>query len=184
MFTWFYLVSKGWAPKLPSYALGVIFLGCWLALQWWGHWVLSTRDPAKAALHAPFPLWDVLCAVAVFGFSALVWAISTPEGKKIVNHAWWLLCLMFGEFSLTRYSSFGPNPKASLPHFLQFPYDTIWALVFGLIIYYWAVQSGYETEDMTAILATGSGLIQPDDDTTTATVPRRQSRADPGVVTG
>lgn len=162
LFAWFYMVKQGYTPKVPSYVLGAVFLGCWFALQWWGHWVLSSRDAANAALHAPFPEWDILCAAAVFGFSGLLWLLSNAQGKKIVGRSWWLLCLMFGEVSLARYSSFGPNPKAVVPHFLQFPYDTIWALLFGLVIFYWAVHSGYKTDEMEAILETGSGLIEPE----------------------
>ncbi len=159
LFSWFYMVNKGWMPKAPAYILGAVFLAAWILLQWWGHWVLSLRDPANAALHAPFPLWIILCVVAVFGFSALMWVFSTAEGKKVINSSWWLLCFVFGEFCLTRYSSFGPNPAAHPLAALSFPYDTIWALAFGLLMYLWAVYSGYATEEMGAILATGTGLI-------------------------
>lgn len=159
MFSWFYLVDRGWMPRVPAYATGAVFLVCWIALQWWGHWILSPRDPANASLHAPFPLWCGLSALAVFGFSALVWVLSNPAGRRVVGATWWLLCLIFGELALTRYSSFGPNPKAVIPHFLQFPYDTVWALVFGLVIFYWAVRTGYATDELEAIKATGSGLI-------------------------
>lgn len=159
LFSWFYMVDQDWAPRIPCYVLGAVFLGAWIPLQWWGHWVLSARDPAKANLHAPFPLWYPLCVLAVFGFTALLWAMSKPEGRKVINKSWWLLFLIFGEVALDRYSSFGPNPKAVLPHFLQFPYDTIWGLIYGLVIYYWAVHSGFSTPEIEAINASGSGLV-------------------------
>lgn len=163
LFAWFYMVDQGWTPRIPAYVLGAAFLAAWIPLQWWGHWILSPRSPAKASLHAPFPLWYPLCVLAVFGFSAILWAISKPEGRKIINSSWWLLCLIFGEVALVRYSSFGPNPKAVPPHFLQFPYDTIWALLYGLVMYYWAVRSGYATPEMAAISASGSGLVPEED---------------------
>ncbi|MGH9071074.1 MAG: APC family permease, partial [Acidimicrobiales bacterium] len=159
LFSWFYMVQKGWLPRMVAYPLGAVFAGAWIVLQWWGHWVLSTRSATNAALHAPFPLWIILCAVAVFGFAAVIWVFAKPEGKRVVNSAWWLLCLLFGEFCLTRYSSFGPNPTGHLTPLLRFPYDTIWALVFGLIMYVWAVYSGYATEELRAITETGTGLI-------------------------
>lgn len=183
LFVWFYMVKKGWMSPRIAYPLGAVFAAAWIVLQWWGHWVLSLRDPANAALHAPFLLWMVLSVVAVFGFSALIWAFSTAEGKKVVNSSWWLLCLIFGELAITRYSSFGPNPAAVPVALLKFPYDTIWALAFGLVMYLWAVHSGYATEEMAAINATGTGVI-PEDTSGVRPVARSRGRRLPIVAGG
>ncbi|MHB1535094.1 MAG: APC family permease [Acidimicrobiales bacterium] len=161
LYSCFYAPVRGYLNRWVGYALGAVFLVAWILLMHWGHWILSPADPTKVHQHASFIVWYVLCAVAVYGFAALCWAFGTPRGKHLVNRAWWLLTLMFGETFLSYYSSFGVQAKQS--HLLQFPYDTIWALLIGLAIYFWAVQSGYETDEMTDILAAAANGIAPSD---------------------
>ncbi len=42
---------------------------------------------------------------------------------------------------------------------IPFPYDNLIAIVIGLVSYYWGVASGFETDGIRAINATGTGLI-------------------------
>jgi amino acid transporter len=156
LYAWFYAPSRGLLDKKIGYPLGAVFLAAWILLQHWGHWILSPANPNKASQHAPFGLWIVLNIVAVAGFAGVCWLFGNKQGKHLVNRSWWLLTLMFGEVILSYYSSFGVTAKQ--PHFLQFPYDTIWALLFALVIYYWAVGSGWETEEVRDIIqSTTSG---------------------------
>jgi len=163
LYTWFFAVEHKLMPKAAAYPLGAVFLAVWILLQHWGHWVLSPASVDDPHLHAPFGPWVALCALAVFGFAGLCWLFGSPEGKKLVNRSWWLLALIFGEFALSYYSSFGvayANSSGALvnqPHLLQFPYDTLWALLFGLLMYYWSVSSGFETDEMTDILTSTAG---------------------------
>jgi amino acid transporter len=161
LYTWFFAPVRGYMNKAAAYATGLVFLVAWLALQHWGHWILSTRSPTKASLHAPFVEWFVLCAVAVYAFCGLCWLFGSPEGKHLINRSWWLITFILAEFCLSHYSSFGVT--AHPPHPLVFPYDTLWALLIGLVCFYWAVHSGFETDEIRTINASGSGLVPTED---------------------
>jgi len=156
LYSWFGAPHRGHLDRWVGYAIGAVYLAAWILLQHWGHWVLSPASPTNPHQHAPFLLWFTLCAVAVYGFSFLCWLFGTPEGKRLVNTTWWLITLIFGEFVLSYYSSFGVTKTQ--PHFLQFPYDTIWALLFGLVMFYWSVASGYQTEEIRDIIAAETGV--------------------------
>lgn len=160
LYTSFFSVRRGFMSAGPAHAIGAVFLVGWVALQYWGHWILSTASPTVASAHPYFPEWIALCAVAVYGFSGLTWAFSNAEGRHLINRTWWLITFVFAELILSYYSSFGVTPTQ--PHYLQFPYDTIWALVIGLIVFYWSVASGYETEELKEINASGSGMVTAD----------------------
>lgn len=157
LYTWFFAANNGYMNRAVAYVTGVVFLVAWVLLQHWGHWVLSPANPTNPKQHAPFVLWFILCAVAVYGFSAICWLFGTSVGKRLIASSIWLITLIFANVLLSYYSSFGVT--ATQPHLLQFPYDTTWALVIGLIIYYWSVRSGFETDGIRAITATGSGLV-------------------------
>lgn len=161
LYVWFYAVERRHMSRSVAYPIGAVFLVVWVALQYWGHWVLSTASPTNPKLHAPFVLWFALCAVAVYGFSAVCRMYSNAEGRHLIDRTWWLITFVFAEVFLSYYSSFGVTAKQ--PALLQFPFDTIWALVIGLGTYYWAISSGYETEEIRAITATGSGLVAADE---------------------
>ncbi|MHB8453074.1 MAG: hypothetical protein ACYDAQ_21860, partial [Mycobacteriales bacterium] len=150
-------VDRGLMSRAVAYPLGAVFLVAWILLQHWGHWILSPASPTNLHQHAYFPLWIVLCAVAVYGFAAVCWLAGNAEGRHLIQRSWWLITLVFGETALSFYSSFGVT--ATQPHLLQFPYDTVWSLVIALGIYYWSVSTGFATEEIQAIVATGSGLV-------------------------
>jgi amino acid transporter len=157
LYSWFFAADRGYMNRAAAYLTGAVFLVAWLLLQHWGHWVLSSAPATKASDHAPFVEWFALCAVAVYGFCGLCWLFGSQEGRHLINRAWWLVTFILAEFCLSYYSSFGVT--AHQPHPLVFPYDTLWALLIGLVCYYWAVASGYSTEEIQAINATGSGLV-------------------------
>ncbi len=157
LYSWFFAAQRGYMNRVAAYATGAAFLAAWILLQHWGHWVLSSASATKAAEHAPFVEWFVLCAVAVYAFCGLCWLFGSAEGRMLINRSWWLVTFILAEFCLSYYSSFGVT--AHQPHPLVFPYDTLWALLIGIGCYYWAVASGYETDEIRAITATGSGLV-------------------------
>ncbi len=161
LYVWFFAGARGYMNRWAGYAIGVIFLAAWILLMHWGHWVLS---PASAApystnvkYHAPFVLWYLLVCVSVYGFTGLTWLFSSKAGRHLINRSIWLITYILAEVLLSYYGAFGVTTK--VPKLLTFPIDTIWALVIGLIAYYWAVKSGYETEEIKSITDSGSGLV-------------------------
>ena len=157
LYSWIFAAQRGYMNRIAAYITGALFLAAWILLQHWGHWVLSSASATKASEHAPFVEWFILCAAAVYAFCGLCWVFGSPEGRKLINRSWWLVTFVLAEFCLSYYSSFGVT--AHQPHPLVFPYDTLWALLIGIICFYWAVASGFETDEIRVITATGSGLV-------------------------
>jgi amino acid transporter len=147
VYTFVHAPNSGWMRRPVGLVLGVVFLVAWVATQYVG--------PLGTAGGLSFPVFFILCAIEVVGFSLLVWWTSTAEGRRAVNAAWWVLFLILASFLLSYYGAYGPLTKAAIP----FPYDNLIAIVIGLISYYWGVASGFETDGIRAINATGTGLI-------------------------
>jgi len=162
LYSWFFAGPRGYMNRAASYVVGVVFLVAWILLMHWGHWVLSSAVPTDPKDHAPFLLWYLLVAISVYGFTALCWLFGNKEGRNLIVRSIWLITYILAEVLLSYYGAFGVT--SHIPKLLTFPIDTIWALVIGLICYYWAVFSGYETDEIRAITDTGSGLV-PDEST-------------------
>jgi amino acid transporter len=161
LYVWFFAQERGYINKVAGYVIGVVFLAGWIALSRWGNWILSTAPATVAKDHPNFPLWFIVSAAAVYAFVGLCWLFGSSEGRHLINRSWWLITFILAEFCLSYYSSFGVLAKPPAP--LRFPYDTLWALLIGLICFYWAVASGFETDEIKAIVDTGSGLVPVED---------------------
>lgn len=48
LFCWYYAWHRGWMPKLPAIAAGVVFLGLWLWIAYAGGWVLTASGTQRA----------------------------------------------------------------------------------------------------------------------------------------
>lgn len=169
LYAWFFAAQRGYMNRAAAYVTGVVFLVAWILLMHWGHWVLSPADTGPLAdnvkYHAPFTLWYLLVAVSVYGFTALCWIFGSKEGRHLVNRSWWLITFILAEVFLGYYGGFGVTTH--IPKLLTFPIDTVWALLIGLVCFYWAVHTGYETDDIRAIVGSGSGLV-PEEEATPA----------------
>jgi len=161
LYVWFFAQEHGYIDKVAGYVIGVVFLAGWIALSRWGNWILSTAPATVAKDHPNFPLWFIASAAAVYAFVGFCWWFGSSEGRHLINRSWWLITFILAEFCLSYYSSFGVLAKPPAP--LRFPYDTLWALLIGLICFYWAVASGFETDEIKAIVDTGSGLVPIED---------------------
>ncbi|MHB8296490.1 MAG: APC family permease [Acidimicrobiales bacterium] len=149
-FVWFFAPKRGWMSAGPAAVLGIVYLAAWIVTQSWAGWVLSS-----ATKHPPFLEYYALVLVEVVGFTLVSFALSNADGKHAIGKSWWLLFLILGTFGLSYYGGFGPLKNPPIP----FPLDTLVAIGIGLVSFYWGCASGYETEEMTQILATGSGLV-------------------------
>ncbi|MGH8988453.1 MAG: APC family permease, partial [Acidimicrobiales bacterium] len=161
VYAWWFAPNRGYVNRVAGYVIGAAFLAAWILLMHWGHWVLS---PARTApfstnvkYHAPFLLWYLLVAISVYGFTALCWVFGSKVGRHLINRSIWLITFILAEVFLAYYGSFGVTTH--VPKLLTFPIDTAWALLIGLACFYWAVMSAYETEEIKAITATGSGVV-------------------------
>ncbi|TRM89497.1 amino acid permease, partial [Sulfolobus sp. A20-N-G8] len=70
------------------------------------------------------------------------------EGKRYVLSGLWLLGLILSIYLLSFFGNFGPLSNPLIP----FPYDTIIAIAIGLVFHYFAVKSGFRTEEIKSII--------------------------------
>jgi len=161
LFVWFYAPMKGWINPGAGAVLGVVFLALWILVQRWGQFAL-VANPAAVA-HPAFGVFYFVTICMIVGFTGVLWYISNEEGRKAVSSTWWLIFYLLSMFAISYYSSFGAaflgyvsGPKTiGIP----FPADVLVVIMVGLLAYGWAVHSGYETEEIAAIVLSGSGLV-------------------------
>lgn len=159
LFAWFYAVRERWMRPVPAGLLGAVFLAAWVATAVAGHWVPETGSRALGQ-HLAFPVYFVLMAGEVCGFTLASWWLCDRPGRTAINRSWWLIALILGELLLSYYGGFGPLPHPGI----SFPLDSLPALGIGLACYVAGVASGYETPEMAEITASGSGLVPVDED--------------------
>ncbi|MHB1740615.1 MAG: APC family permease [Actinomycetes bacterium] len=146
LFVWYYAPRHGWINPVAAVTLGVVFLATWVWIEVNGGYLLRVAPPAAGAWS--FWTYYVAQAGAVIVFSAALWALSNAEGKKHVRSVAWLIFLLFSLLVVSYYGAYGPLKTPDL----KFPYDTLAALVVGIVAYYWGVASGFETEEMREIV--------------------------------
>ncbi len=147
LFAWFYAPNEGWIRRDHGIILGVVFLVVWLVVAKLGGWVLTTNASAAAAGSLSFPVYYVLFAASVIGFAAVLWWLASPVGRQHIEHSAWLLFLLLATFLLSYYGEYGPLKNPALP----FPVSDFIEIVLGLVSYYWAVASGFATQELTEI---------------------------------
>jgi amino acid transporter len=162
VFAWLYARNKGWVSSAGAGVLGLIFLAAWVYINRMGGWVLA-HPPAQIAGTWNFPLYDIAFSLAVFFFVGGLWALSNAEGRKHIERGFWFIFMLLAYFPLSYYGQFGGQAKPSI----TFPWDTLIAVVIGLIAYFWGVASGFETQELKEIVAQ-SGRPGPPSPTTPA----------------
>lgn len=65
--------------------------------------------------------------------------------------------LVFGFYLLSYFGVFGPSGKAAP---LAFPWGTVIDIAFSIMMFFWAVASGYKTPEIEDIIATQSATSQ------------------------
>ena len=159
LFVWFYAPARGWLGQGSGAVLGVVFLVVWVATQFWGGWVLVPSSTPLSG-HPAFLLYFGALVVEVVAFSAFIRWRGSAAARQAVDRSWWFIFLVFATLGLSYVGAYGPLSTPTVP----FPLDTLAALVIGLVSYYWGVASGFATDEIKAIVATGSGVVPPEPD--------------------
>jgi amino acid transporter len=100
-----------------------------------------------------FILYFVLLLVEAILYSAYTWLATERSKKHDILASAWFFVMMFGIYLISEYGGFGPFASANgsgSP--IPFPLDMVIVIVFSLIIFYWAVASGYKTPEIAAII--------------------------------
>lgn len=160
LFAWYFGRNAGWIETGPAVVLGLVFLGAWFYLQIEGGWVMRITPPAPHAWS--FGVYDAAMSADVLFFCAGLWFFGSPECRKQVQRGMWFVLLLLCIFPDSYYGAFGvtlQDPKI-LPS-LVFPWGTLISLGIGIVAYYAAVASGWNTEEMQAIVAAAEAVEGP-----------------------
>ncbi len=159
VFVWYYAPSKGWISPGAGGVLGLVFLVLWVLTQHWGMWVLTITTGSAAlplSAHPAFPIFYFDVCAEVIAFVGILWFLCNAEGRKAVASTWWLIFFILAILGVSYYGGYGPLKTAGIP----FPADLVVVLMIGMLAFGWAVHSGYETEEIAAIVMRGTGLIE------------------------
>jgi amino acid transporter len=139
---------RRWIKPAPAWIIAAVFLGAWIYINDSGGWILSTASGQRPGSWG-FGLYDVAFSAAVLFFCAAVWLASNAEGRRHVARGVWLIVLLLATFPLSYYGGFGPlkNPP------IAFPYGSVIEIGLAVASYYFAVSSGFATEEIEDIVA-------------------------------
>lgn len=166
LFVWFYAPTRAWLSRTTGAVLGIVFLVAWVLTQAWGGWVLAPSSKPLAD-HPAILAYFALMAVEVIVFALVLRFAGSPAARQAVDRTWWFIFLVGASLVLSYYGAFGPLKTPTI----AFPYDQIVAIVIGLVAFAWGVASGYATDEIREILASGSGVVPVEPEEPTPTVP-------------
>ncbi len=150
--------EKGWMSQGQGLSLGLVFLLAWVYIAAKGGWVLrSAPQPVKGSW--TFGTYYVAAAAAVVLVTVAGWLLSNEDGRRHIQRSWWIIFLTLSMFLLSFYGSLGFDTTNPVVHF---PWDYLVAAGIGLVSFFWAVQSGFETDELKELhLALGQGRLEP-----------------------
>ena len=155
VFAWYYAPRRGWIQPTQGYVLGAVFLVVWVVTQRWGLYVLTAPGTITPAQHPAFAIFFLVQVAEVAGFTAILAALSNAQGRKAVNSTWWFIFLIFGTMLIAYLGPFGPQTTPTI----AFPMDIVVEVIVGLVAFYWAVSSGYATEEIQEIVSANRGVV-------------------------
>lgn len=140
IYSWFFAHQKLGANTTGSIIAGFVMLVAVLVTAIFGP--LGNKDLS-------FYPYSGLLFVEVVLFSAYTWWSAPQDKRHEVTASAWFIVLVFGLYLLSYLSSaFSTSKTAPIP----FPLDTVIAIIFSLVIFYWGVASGYATVEMNALV--------------------------------
>jgi amino acid transporter len=145
-------VRRGWVRPAAGWVISAVFLAAWIYVNDAGGWVLSPGTGQRPGGWG-FGLYDAAFSAAVLFFYAAVWLASGTEGRRHVGRAAWLIVLLLATLPLSFYGGFGPLKNPPVP----FPYGSIIEIVLAIATYYWAVASGFATDEIRDIVTAREG---------------------------
>ncbi len=144
IYAWFYAPAKMGVNKTLGLIVGFAMIIAVLVLTYFGPlWTNSL----------PFWLFFVILLAETVVFSLIMWVASAPDNRHEIIAGAWFIVFMFGLYILTY---IGPFSTLKTP-IINFGWDELIVAVFALLMFYWAVASGYSTPEIEAIVAEANG---------------------------
>lgn len=148
IYGWIYGIRKMDLNIIVSVIVGILMVVAMVAIGYFNQDALALGSASAPPTLGQFMLFWVEETVAVIVYSVIVWFFSAQEKRHEIWRAAWLVALIQGLILISYFTSFGPQKNPPIP----FPLDTVIAIVYALIIFYWGYVSGYKTEEIAEIL--------------------------------
>jgi amino acid transporter len=155
LYAWFYAPARMGVNQAVSVIIGFVMLIAVLVLVYFGPLWTGTLS---------FYVYYVILLAETVLFSCAMWVTALPERRHEIVAAAWFIIFMFGLYILTY---MGPFSTLKTP-IINFGWDELIVAVFALLMFYWAVASGYRTPEIEAIVAAADGGRE---ETSTGTAP-------------
>jgi amino acid transporter len=144
-------VRHGWSPAGVSRIMSAVFAVVWLVVGWRGGWLLSVTGH-QAVGGWPFPPYFATIVVSVVAFLAVLWLISSGDGRVHLRSAAWILPTLLATALISYLGDFGPLTTPLLKDGL----DIAVIVAIALLSYVWAVRSGHATAELQEIIRNSS----------------------------
>lgn len=148
VYSGYYAWKKRWLSPLAATLTSVVFFVLWIYVAYAGGWVLTTSGTQRAG-GWPFPVYFIAFCVLVIAYCVALLLLSSQEGRRHVNANWWLIWLLLASLLVAYLGVYGPLKEPVL----FFPWGMVTELAVGIIAYYWAVHSGFATDEIKDIVA-------------------------------
>src|SRR5579875_348002 len=146
IFVWYFAPVKGWfatqTQQWLAIVMSLVYLGAWIYIQDMGGWLLRVSPPAKGSWG--FGAYDIAQSADILFFCAAMWLLANSGGRKHMTRGMWLVITLLAIYPLSYYGQFGALKTPAI----AFPWDTLIAVGVGIVAYYWAVVSGFNTEEL------------------------------------
>ncbi|MHB8600874.1 MAG: APC family permease, partial [Ktedonobacteraceae bacterium] len=139
IYAWFYAPRRMGANRPGSVVAGFVMLIAVVVTAYFGP--LGQKS-------LPFLAFFGLLLLEVVLFSLYMWFASAPDKRQQITASAWFIVFFFGLYLLTY---LGPFSTLSNPP-LSFGWDELIVAVFALIMFYWAVASGFRTTEIEEIV--------------------------------
>lgn len=137
---------RGWFGRRAGTVVSAVYLVAWIYVSNQGGWFLATGDkPASGSW--PFPVYFTASALLVVAYCAVLWWLSNTEGRLHTSRSFWLVFMLLATLPISYLGEFGPGSL------LAFPFGTLLEMAMALGVYYWAVASGFATEELEQAVA-------------------------------
>ncbi|MET8182486.1 hypothetical protein [Streptomyces sp. NPDC005336] len=77
----------------------------------------------------------------------MLWWLSSAEGRLHTGRGFWLVVMLLATLPISYLGEFGPGSV------MAFPFGTLLEMALALGVYYWAVASGFATEELEQAVA-------------------------------
>lgn len=142
LYTWFYAPRGLGVNVIVSAIIGIVMLAAVLVAGYLG------PGPIGNGTLSFYPFF-ITITVEVALFTAAMWLLSAPDKRPQIARSIWFIVMLLGLYLLSYLGPFSSQSKAPIP----FGLDEVIVIVFGLIMFYWAVASGYLTPEIEEIVS-------------------------------